>query len=497
MNFTALSQLKQRKPADLLILPFFQKDKQAVPSAHFPEFESLYSLPIGAKDFTGKEGEVLILYVNHKQEKRIALLGLGDPKKLTIEILRRAYAAVTTKSIATKLKSINLVLPTLKGFESKEILSGITEGMLLVNYQFSQLKPETIKSSPVSLIQEICFISSIKPAEVLAIAKKHLVICTAIYLARDLVNGNADDVTPQYLAQFAKHLAKTLPHTQAKILTKKELQKEKMGLLLAVGRGSACDPVLITLSYLGNPKSKEHLVLIGKGVTYDTGGLNMKPTGGMETMKCDMGGAATALCTLHAAATLKLPVNLTVVVPSTENAVSANSFKPGDVYISHSGKSVEIGNTDAEGRLILADALSYAVKKLKPTCLIDFATLTGAIDIALGPEASGLFSNDDRLAAQLFEAGQETFERVWRMPLYPEYRENLKSEIADIKNVGGRSAGSILAALFLSEFVGDIPWAHLDIASTAFLSANRRYHPKFATGIGIRLMIYFLERFKR
>lgn len=266
-----------------------------------------------------------------------------------------------------------------------------------------------------------------------------------------------------------------------------------MGLLLAVNRGSDKDPVFIISEYRGAPKSKDHTVLVGKGITFDTGGLNLKPTGGIETMRCDMAGAATVLGILKAVSDLKIKVNLTVVVPATENGIDAKSFKPGDVYQSLLGKTVEVGNTDAEGRLILADALTYAVRHLKPSRIIDFATLTGAMEIALGSEVTGFMSNDDALSDSLVRAGSETFERLWRLPLYEEYKEQLKSDVADIKSIGGRSAGSITAAMFLKEFVDEVPWAHLDIASTAFLSAEKRYHPKNGTGIGLRLMIEYFE----
>ncbi|MCB1135296.1 MAG: leucyl aminopeptidase, partial [Chlamydiia bacterium] len=256
---------------------------------------------------------------------------------------------------------------------------------------------------------------------------------------------------------------------------------------------SCNEPAFIIMQHKGDPRSKDHTVIVGKGVTYDTGGLNLKPTGSMEDMKCDMSGAAVAFGTLYAAAKLGLKKNLSVVVAATENSIGSRSYKPGDVYSSYLGKTVEIGNTDAEGRLTLADALAYANKNLHPTRMIDLATLTGAMLIALGEEASGLMSNDDTLAEQLKQAGERTFERVWRLPLFDEYKDQLKSEIADISNIGGRHAGSITAGIFLKEFVGDTPWAHLDIAGTAYLSKARRYHPKNGTGIGVRLLIDYLE----
>ncbi len=493
MEFTAQSLLARRKPADILVLPFFHKKNAAHEAADFKTLHSLYDIPLEAKDFTGKEAEVQIVYCREQPEKRIALLGLGEAKKVNVEKLRRAYAALTKACHSKKIQSTNIVLPAIDNLDEKSILRGVLEGMLLTNYAFNQHKRESIKHSPQILLSKIGIISKMKPNTLLAHANKHLEICKAVHIARDLVNGNADEVTPQYLARVARDLAASLPKTTIKILTRKEIEKEKLGLLLAVNQGSHREPEFIILSYCGNPKSKEHTVLIGKGVTYDTGGLNLKPTGSMETMKCDMGGAAAVIGTFSAVASLSLETNLTIVIPSTENATGPHSYKPGDVYISHSGKSIEIGNTDAEGRLILADALSYAIKHLKPTRLIDVATLTGAIDIALGPEASGLFSNDDKLADQMRQAGEDTYDRIWRMPLFPEYLERLKSSVADLKNIGGRSGGSITAALFLKEFVGELPWAHLDIASTAYLSEGTRYLPKHGTGAAVRLLVKLLE----
>jgi len=379
-----------------------------------------------------------------------------------------------------------------------DLIRGVVEGVLLTNYRFTELKHDQLKFSKPSLVQKLTLIGASKAD--LAKVKDCLAVSEAVNIARNLVNGNADDITPQYLADFAKDIAKELPKMTCHVLEKKELVKEKMGLLLAVGRGSSIDPALITLAYKGNAKSKEHIVIVGKGVTYDTGGLHLKPFGAMESMKCDMAGGAVALATAYASAVLGLKINVTAVVPATENSIDANSFKPGDVYSSYSGKTVEIGNTDAEGRLILADAISYSLKHLKPSCLIDIATLTGAIDIALGAEACGLFANNNQLAEALSAAGNDSFERVWQLPLHEEYRDLLKSDVADIRNIGGRSAGCITSAIFLQEFVGRgpkaLPWAHLDIASTAYLSEPRRYHPKSGTGFGVRLLISFLKAFE-
>ncbi len=323
---------------------------------------------------------------------------------------------------------------------------------------------------------------------------KKLVISEGVYYARDLINSNADEVTPQYFANCARTIAKDYSHVKATILDKAHIQKEGLHLLMAVNRGSNLDPAFIILQYKGDPKSKEHVVMVGKGITYDTGGLNLKPTGSMETMKCDMSGAAACLGAILAVARLKMKVNFSIVIPSTENGIDANSFKPGDVYKSYAGKTVEMTNSDAEGRLVLADALAYAIKKMEPTQLIDIATLTGAIEVALGSEASGLMSTDDKLAEALMKAGETTFERLWRMPLYDEYKERLKSDIADLKSWNGRGAGANVAATFLRAFVDEkIPWAHIDIAGTAFLQEAKKYQPKYAIGVGVRLMLEYLE----
>ena len=367
----------------------------------------------------------------------------------------------------------------------------ICEGILLTNYRFDQLKEESLKEDPPAVLAKLAFVGV--DQKELALCKKAGEIVSAVNFVRDLVNGNADNIDSMALAKCAKELEEEFSHFKTTVLDKKQIEKEKMGLLLAVNRGSSREPALIVMEYKGNPGSKEYSAIIGKGITYDTGGLNIKQTGQMETMKCDMAGGASVLGTMRAAAALKLKVNLIGVVASTENAIGPDSYKPGDVYRSMSGKTIEISNTDAEGRLVLADALTYVQKKFSPVRIIDLATLTGGIVIALGEEATGLFSNNDKLSEALSAAGEITFERLWRFPLYPEYKEALKSPIADLRNSGGRKASSITAAMFLQQFIDDVPWAHLDIAGTAYLSELKPYQPTFATGVGVRLLIEFFE----
>jgi leucyl aminopeptidase len=505
MEFTLAPKLEKRAKADLIILPFWKGGKKVEIAADCGPLEDTVAGAINTGDFKGKEGETLFLYPSsvHSVEKRILLLGLGeekgiDKKEIGIERLRRAFAAASKACQAKKIEDITLVLPEISGLSEKEILRGVSEGLLLANYLFDKLKNKSLKENPTVLLKKAHIISAAastaaKNQDLLKEIKKHQEICRAVYLARDLINSNADEITPQYLAHLAQDLAKKNAHLKTTVFDKKRIEKEGMGLLLAVNRGSSRDPAFIIMEYQGNPKSKDKSVIVGKGITYDTGGLNLKPTGSMETMKCDMGGAAVCFGTICSLLALKLKVNVTVVIPTTENSIGSRSYKPGDVYPSYLGKTVEISNTDAEGRLILADALAYAVAKLKPTRIIDFATLTGSVEIALGAEATGMFSNDEGLAEKFTAAGLDTYERVWRLPIYDEYRDQLKSEIADLKNSAGRAGGAITAAKFLQEFVGETPWVHFDIAATAYLNEARRYHPKFGTGIGVRLMISYLE----
>lgn len=488
MKFESAKSLQSVKAADTLLLPFWKGKKGAEAACDLGELAAELKAPLKAGDFEAKEGQVSLLYLSQRKEKRVLLLGLGEKEKVDVERLRRAYGAFGSAARKWKAERVNVVLPECE-LEEAEVVEGIADGLLLTNYAFTEYKTE--KKDPVVLLKTAVLIGAGRSA--VQQANRLSKIASGVYQTRDLVNRNADEVNPTYLAALARQWGKDFASIKTTVFDKKRIEKEGMGLFLAVGQGAAVDPAFIIMEYKGAPKKKDHTVLIGKGVTYDTGGLNLKPTGYIEDMKCDMGGAGTVFGLMYALAQLELKVNVTVIVASAENAIGAKAYKPGDVYTGYSGKTVEIGNTDAEGRLTMADALAYAEKKLKPTRMIDLATLTGAMLIALGEEAAGLMSNDDDLAEQLMASGERTYERVWRLPLYEEYKEQLKSDFADINNVGGRHAGSITAGLFLQEFVEKTPWAHLDIAGTAYLSKARRYHPKNASGIGVRLLVDFLE----
>ncbi len=451
------------------MVPYWEGPKEAA------DFEDVDAL----KDFTGKNGETALCYDGGR---RILLLGLGKQERATVEALRRAYSAALKVAQGKKIKGIDVLFPKCK--QKGEFLQGIAEGLILTNYSFGY-KHDCLKESPVVLVEKVTLIGIEKDD----IVDKIKVIADGVNFVRDLVNGNADKKGEEILGAVKK----LHPKVKTTIFNKKKLQDEGMGLILAVNRASNVDPFLVQASYRGS-KSKEHVVLVGKGITYDTGGLSLKPTDNMLTMKCDMAGAATVLGVVKTAAALGLKVNVTAVAPITENGIGSESYKLGDVYQSYSGRTVEINNTDAEGRLVLGDALAYAVDRLKPSCIIDLATLTGACVVALGEEISGLFSNDEVLAEELMNSSETTDELIWQLPVHSDYNEAFKSEIADTINSAGREGGAIKAALFLQEFVKDVPWAHLDIAGPAYLSKPKYYNPMKGTGHGVRLLVDFLER---
>jgi leucyl aminopeptidase len=496
MKISSVASVKERKSADVAVVPCWHDKKKATIACDGKEFQALADFPLKSGDFLGKEGEILLLYHPHGKEKRVLLVGLGAKEACRPDTIRSAYASAVKALRSKHIKEANFLFPE-TDLLSREILHKVVEeGVLMANYAFDQLIGSEEKRNNHPLLVHVTFCGLNKEESAQLDRLKTVVDC--VHFTRDLVNGNADDVNVELFKKIARDFEKTLPHVHATILDKKALEKEKMGLLLAVGRSAVQPPALIILEYKGDPKSKQKIALVGKGIIFDTGGLTLKiPGTGMEEMKTDMAGAAAVLGTLRAAAELKLKKNLIAVLPVTENAIGPSSYKPGDVYKSHSGKTVEILSTDAEGRLVLADAISYVQEKYDPACVIDLATLTGGIIVALGEEAAGLFCNDEALAKGLEKAAERSHERIWRMPIYPEYKDLLKSTIADIKNSGPRKASGGQGAIFIQQFVHKgMPWAHVDIAGTAYLSEPKNYHPTRATGFGVRLLIDFLEHYE-
>lgn len=487
MKFLTVSSKETRKKAEVLVLPYWQGEKKAV-AAFSKEGISTEILSLLEKDFKGESCEILTSYSAEGLEKRILLIGLGSLSECEGNTLRKAFAKVTDFCRKKKWVTVNCFIP--QEWEG-EILP-ILDGFSMANYTFDKLKRESLTRKPSIFLESVCLIGQKNIKKQIASLEHWM---EGVNLTRNLVNDNADDMRAKDLVEVAKHLAKEFPSLECTILRQKELEKEKMGLLLAVNRGAEQEPALIVLHYRGNPKSNDLTVLIGKGITFDTGGLNLKPTGSMETMKTDMAGGAAVLGTMRALASSSLEKNVLGVVVAAENAVGSKAFKPGDVFISREGKSVEISNTDAEGRLVLADAFSYVQDNYNPSRMIDIATLTGGIVVALGEEVTGFFSNSEGLSKQLLEASARTGEKLWQMPLFPEYRKGLQSGIADIRNAStNRKASPCVGAAFLHQFVKKgIPWAHLDIGGSGYLSEATSYYPSHATGIGVKLFLSFLE----
>ncbi|MDQ7010592.1 MAG: leucyl aminopeptidase, partial [Mariprofundaceae bacterium] len=439
-------------------------------------------------------GETGILYdVAGTFTQRIVLLGSGEEKKLTLHSLRRLGAIAARKMEKSGARDISLYLPELpvRGASVADKVQAVAEGIWLGLYTFKkyQTKKDENRRALRSAVIMVPSRRDIDAAETAVAYARG--VCAGTNFARDLANEPGNVCTPEFLGNQAA----ALKHKKLKVtvMDKKAIEKAGFTALLAVNQGSAKEPRFIVLEYAGGKKNEAPVALVGKGLTFDAGGISIKPAAQMDEMKFDMCGAAAVLGIFRAATELNLPVNLLGVIASTENLLGAAAYKPGDIITSYKGVTIEVQNTDAEGRIILSDALAWAAGK-KPAEIIDFATLTGACVIALGAQATGLMGTGEKVIRGLKKSGDHTHDRVWQLPLYDEYQEQIKSEIADIKNIGGREAGTITAACFLSRFVDDIPWAHLDIAGTAWNMKGTDISPKGATGAGVRLVVDYLRQ---
>ena len=411
----------------------------------------------------------------------VLVVGLGKREEADAERLRVAAALAAKEAGRLEASSVAWVLP--ESDSDAVATEALVTGTILGSYRFEPFK-EADPDQPPARIESLTLLA---PESVAAAAEAARIGAEAQNRARELQSLPANHATPSYLGRRARSIASAHETVSAEVLGREEIVEKGMGGLAAVSRGSAEEPKLIVLRYAGGGNGPT-LGLVGKGVTFDTGGISLKPGAGMHEMKYDMSGAAAVLESVAAIAELGLPIDLVAVVPSTENMPSGTAVKPGDVVTQYNGKTVEVNNTDAEGRLILADALAYAVD-LGAERIVDIATLTGAVTIALGSTYAGVISNDDELAAAVTEAGEETGELVWRLPLHPEFKALMKGTVADLSNLASkRKAGTITAASFLEEFVGETPWAHLDIAGTAW-DVGREYTGSEASGYGVRLLV--------
>ena len=437
-------------------------------------------------DFSGKKGSSVLVYgPGGIRSPRLLLVGLGARSSFGIDALRRAAATAATRARSLKLDSAAFALPVGEGSAARVAAAeAAAEGAPLGLYRFDRYKSgaEGHELSTFTIIPD--------DEGVAEGAATGASLAAATVLARDLQNEPSNTATPEFLAGRAREIAER-HGMDVTVLDRAGIEAEGLNGLATVGRSAANEPRFIVLKHKGGG-DEAPVVLVGKAVTFDSGGISIKPSAGMEDMKFDMSGGAAVLGAMDAVGALGLPINVVALVPSTENLPAGDAFKPGDVLTLHSGKTVEIVTTDAEGRLILADALSYA-RRYDPAAVIDCATLTGACHVALGDHASGLMGNDDGLIREVRNAGEASGERAWHLPLFDEYTEQTRGNIADLKNSGGRYGGALTAGAFLKEFV-DYPWAHLDIAGVAYSAkAKNSYTPKGGSGTPARLLVEFLR----
>lgn len=496
MQIDAQSGAPLKIATPCLIVPIWQDEKlSGVAASLDKKLNRLIASVIADDGFKGSSGETRVLYTQDIiAAPRVILLGLGKRAKLTTAKLRHAAAKAARGVRAIKRASFALVVPAFDAIEPAAAALAVTEGILLGLHVFDDYKTDAETKAQTSMERAILLVEN------LAETKRGLaagrLAAEANIRARGWVNTPSNLKSPQFLAEQAQEIC---AHNSLKcdIWDEAKIKVERMGALYAVGMGSDNPPRFIIMEYAPAGHEQEPpVILVGKGMSYDTGGYSLKPSTGMEDMKDDMAGAAVVLGVMSAIKELGPERRVIGIIPSAENMVSGCAQRPGDIVTARNGKTIEVLNTDAEGRLILADALSYA-SELKPAAIIDFATLTGAISVALGQEAAGLFANDDELADKIWQAGETTGDRVWRFPLWDEYKEHVKGKISDLKNLGQeRRAGAIAGAVFLENFVeDDIPWAHIDMAAVALIHEDRPLAACGATGYGVRLTLELLRIF--
>lgn len=457
---------------------------------------------IRSGDFKANPGDRLTIY-GPKSAKvvRCIFLGLGEAESVDEDALRNLGGRVGRESVLPGFGRIVLVVPSGTGLGADRATTPLTEGILLGSYQFDRYKTagkkdadgkgkEKSKGAKSSSTVRISFVRKLKNLTAIrAAAKRASQIVESQWLARDLSNEPPNTIYPETLASEARKMARAVG-LKCKVMAVPELERRGMGALLAVGQGSLRPPRMIVLEHGATPKRKKAgtIAMIGKGITFDSGGLSLKPSTGMLEMKHDMAGAASVIGAMRAIALLDLPIHVVAVIAAAENMPGSKAYRPSDIITSASGQTIEIVNTDAEGRVVMADALDYAVKTYKPDAMIDIATLTGAAMMAFGPWATAGLGNNDALLEELCAAGRETGETVWPMPLLDAHEKAMRSKVADWMNSGGRDGGISTAGAFLRGFVGDTPWVHLDIAGSGMTSTQTPLHIGGGTGVGVRLL---------
>ena len=483
----------------LLVIPVHESEEEAGAQAHgvqvASDHKAVVLAPAGlsevlsdacpAEDLKHKPGESALVYLNSGGgPRRVLLLGAGKPSGFDLEATRRFAGHAVRAAESVGVSGLTVYLGS---GVSEDTVQAATEGGVLAAWRFTEMKSPDEDDGPTDVSDlEVMVDPEDLDAGQIGVQVGG-VVGRAANFARTLQSRPGNIATPSHLAEEASRMAGERG-LEVTVMGPEELEAERMEALLAVARGSDEEPRLIVLRHNGGAAGEAPLVLVGKGLTFDAGGFSIKPASGMEEMIFDMSGGAAVIGAMQAIAELEVPLNVVGIVPSSENLINGRAMKPGDIIGSREGKTIEVVNTDAEGRLILADALSYA-QTFKPSAIVDCATLTGSVVIALGHHAAAVFSTDDELVEELREAGDRSGERCWRLPLWDDYRRQIDSRVADLVNVGGRAGGSITAACFLKEFVGDCRWAHLDIAGTAYGEGKLSYQRKGAAGFPTRLLV--------
>ncbi len=458
-----------------------------------PKFDTKTSSAINQslKDMDGKLGRLSVIPIpGKKSAQRILLAGIGKKDNLTNDTIRFVSGKIALKARELKLKEFSIISPPSFVTEPISAVSQIIEGSKMALYKFDKFKSEKVETSP-----DLTVIVS-KSNKISKAVKIAEVVADGAIFTKSIANLPPNECTPTTLANFAKTISNK-NKMKCSIISEPELKKKCFGGISAVGQGSKNEPKLIILEHNRGRKNDKPIVLVGKAVTFDTGGISLKPGNAMDEMKFDKCGGCTVLGIMKAVSELKLPINVVGIIPSVENMPDGESYRPGDIIKLYSGKTAEILNTDAEGRLILSDALAYGEKRYSPKAIIDFATLTGACIVALGTNVAAIVSNDEKLTKKINDASKRTTEEVWELPLNQDYMDMIKSDVADMKNVGiGKAAGTITAAAFLKNAIENTPWTHIDIAGVAWTQGSTKeksYNPKGATGFGVRLILDYLQ----
>ena len=509
MESTKLT-LSQKKPetvqSDMLVYCLSLSAKDKVNIIETPNSKELKKA-IKLGDFKGNHSDTFLSYSNDSNSKkilseRVLFMGLGhvDEKENTElrELCRKVGGVVASKAKKLKSSRICLNLPQISGLPCVEVIECLVEGILLGDYNFVKYKTvsKDKKKQQFKGIKEIIICSAVGNKGLRRGMNKAKHSAAAACTARNMANEPGNGWTPSDFASYGRQLAKKYK-MKCTILNKSDMKRLKMGGILAVNQGSSEAPKLVMLEYKTTKKGAQTILVVGKGLTFDSGGISIKPSAGMQDMKYDMCGGAAALSVMRIVGEEKPDVNVIAIVPSTDNMNGSSAVKPGDVIRHYGGITSEIVNTDAEGRMILADALAYGIKKYKPTCVVDLATLTGAVILGLGHHRTGLIGNNQNLVERVIAAGDKCGEPLWQLPIDKEYAKQIDSDVADIKNTGGRPAGTITAAAYLQKFVGDTPWTHMDIAGTAWDFTSKSYIPKGPSGTGVRTLAELIRNWKK